>query len=75
MRKIVVIESGYIRDSQIYTGDPNDEDITFSEEWTDVNGPNLYLGIGEGSSEEDIKNKFAASLGVYPEIISLYDIS
>lgn len=74
MRKIVIIDSAYIRDSQIYTGNPNEEDIALSDEWMDVPHPNLYLGIGEGNNEEDIKINFATSLGIRSEIISLYDI-
>lgn len=73
MRKIVVIGSSYIRDSQIYTGDPDDNNISYSDKWEDVKYPNLYLGIGEGKDEDEIKERFAKSLGISKEIIDLYE--
>lgn len=74
MKKVVVIEPPYARDTQVFAGDPRKEDMWNSGEWMDVKQPSLYLGTGTGETEREIKNEFSKALGVSAEIIKLYDI-
>lgn len=74
MIKIAVMKSEYVRDTQIYTGNPEQVNPWDSDNWNDVKSPNLYLGIGTGDTEGEIKMVFAAPLGVSPDTIMLYDL-
>lgn len=74
MKRIVVIESDYARDTQIFSGNPNEEDYIESDSWYDVKYPNLYIGIFEGIDENEIRKKAAKDLGVHESIFTLYEI-
>jgi hypothetical protein len=76
MRKIAIVEDGYIRDSQVYVGNPEDinDDTNWEDEFMDVKNPCQYLGIFEGVTPDEIKAKAAEYFGVHPEIISLLDV-
>lgn len=72
MKKIVVIESEYVRDTQIYAR--KSECVNpWDHTWIDVEHPNLYLGIGTGDTEAEIKKAYGDALGVSPNVITLYD--
>jgi len=76
MRKIAVVENGYVRDSQIYTGNPEDIDVDPKWEWNfnDVGNPCQYVGIFEGETDDEITKKAAEYEGVHPGVITLIDI-
>ena len=67
MKRIAVIEDGYVRDTQIFSANPeiigNEPD--WEDNFRDVGYPCLYLGIFEGVDETEIKNKAAAYQGVH----------
>lgn len=72
--KIAVIEDGYVRDAQIYTGNPDDLDKEdFENHFTDLKNPCQYIGIFNGANDEDVLKKAAEHEGVHPGIITLID--
>ena len=74
MRRIAVIEDGYVRDAQIYTGSPNNLDNeNFEDSFVDLNNVCQYVGLFEGASESEISAKAAETEGVNPGIITLID--
>jgi hypothetical protein len=76
MKKIAIIENGFIRDSQIYTGDPADIDVAPNWEWNfkDLKNPCQYVGIFEGATDEEIIRQAAEYEGVHPDVITLITI-
>jgi len=77
LRKIAVVEDGYVRDTQIYIGDPaalNEDNQDWENDFGDIKYPCQYVGIFEGESDEEIKAAAAAVEGVHPDIISLIEI-
>lgn len=74
MKQIVIIESDYARDTQIFFGNPNEEDCFESDSWYDVKYPNLYVGIIEGTDEDEIRKKAAKDLEVHEDILTLIEI-
>jgi hypothetical protein len=78
MRKIAIIENGYVRDAQIYTGDPadiGDDDLSWEHNFVDLLYPCQYVGVFDGETDDEICKKAAASEGVHPGIISLVAIT
>ena len=75
MKRIAIIEDGYVRDVQLFAANPDiiEKDPRWEDSFRDVKYPCLYLGIFEGASEEEIKNTAAESLEVHADIISLVD--
>ena len=75
MKRIVIIEEGYVRDSQIFTADPKimNEDENWEDNYFDVKHPCQYVGIFEGEDEESIAKKAAEYEGVHPDVLSLID--
>jgi hypothetical protein len=73
MKRIAVIEDGYVRDTQIFKENPGI--IEKGEDWDnnsiDVKYPSQYIGIFEGFDENEILKKAADNFGVHPDIISL----
>lgn len=74
MKRIVVIESDYARDTQIFSGNPNEEDYIESDSWYDVKYPNLYIGIFEGIDENEIRKKAAKDFEVHEDVFTLYEV-
>ena len=75
MKRIAVIEDGYVRDSQIFTADPQimDEDENWEDNFDDLKNPCQYVGVFDGEDEAQIKQKAADSEGVHPDVITLID--
>jgi len=73
IRRIAVIQDGYVRDTQIFVADPDiiEEDPKWEDWFRDVKYPCLYVGIFEGETEDEILQKAADNEGVRPGIISL----
>jgi len=76
MKKIAIVEDGYVRDSQIYKGNP--EDIDADPDWedyfTDVKYPCQYIGIFEGETDNEILQIAATHEGVHPGVVTLIDM-
>jgi hypothetical protein len=76
MKKIAIVEDSYVRDSQIYTGDP--EGIGIDSDWdnffVDVKYPRQFIGIFEGETENEILRKAAEQGGIHPGVITLITI-
>ena len=72
MKRIAIIEESYVRDAQVLSVVPDftEENKDFSENFIDVDYPCLYLGVFEGSDEDEIRKKAADSIRVHPDIIS-----
>ena len=77
MKKIAIVENGYVRDSQIYTGNPEDIDVNPNWEWnfSDLKNPCQYVGIFEGDTDDEILSKAADFESVHPGIITLIDMN
>lgn len=73
-RFLLTIEEPYARDTQVYAGDPEDAEITTSEEWYDVKHSALYLGIVMVENEIQAKQEMARFIGCSPEIIKAQKI-
>lgn len=73
-RFLLTIEEPYARDTQVYTGDPEDDEITTSEEWCDVRYSALYLGVIAAENKTKAKQDMARSIGCSPEIIKAQKI-
>lgn len=73
MTRIAVIEDGYVRDSQVYTGDPAliSEDTDWEDHFTAVKNPCQFVGLFEGETEEDIRIQASEREGVHKDIILL----
>jgi len=76
MKRIAIIEDGFVRDSQIFKADPAiiERDPNWEDHFTDVKNPCQYVGIFEGTTEQEIKEKAAAEEEVHPDVISLIEI-
>jgi len=76
MRKIAIIEDGYVRDVQVFVENPDviENSPNWEEYFRDVQYPALYIGIFEGVDEDAIKKKAAEYQGVHPDIISLIEV-
>ena len=73
MKRTAVIEDGYVRDTQIFTANPDiiEKEPDWENYFKDVKYSCLYIGIFEGSDENEIRKKAAESQGIHPGIISL----
>ncbi|MCL2227923.1 MAG: hypothetical protein FWB97_09945 [Oscillospiraceae bacterium] len=75
MRKIAIIENGFVRDTQVFAADlatlgtdPNWEDY-----FIDLKNPCHFIGIVEGWNQDDILNRAAELEGVHTDVITLLD--
>lgn len=68
-RFILTIPGPYVRDMQVYVGDPMDEDMAFSENWRDVKYPELFLGEFFSEGADQAKAEAARSLACPAAII------
>ena len=73
MKKIAIIENDYVRDTQIFTENPDtiQNDPDWIDKFVDVKYPCQYIGIFEGSDENEIRQKAADNFGIHAGIISL----
>jgi hypothetical protein len=72
MKRIAIIEEGYIRDAQLFYGDNDrlgDDDYDHEEEYGDFS-PVHFIGVFEGKDEEEIRAKAAKQEGVHPGIVT-----
>jgi len=76
MKRIAVIEDGYVRDTQVFTADPAiiDEDPDWENRFSDIRYPCMYVGVFEGTCEGEIRRTAADVATVHPDIISLIPI-
>ena len=76
MKKIAVIEDGYVRDAQIYSGNPADIEVdpNWENKFVDLKYPCQFVGIFAGDTDDEIIRKAADYEGVHPDIIILIDI-
>jgi len=77
IKKIVTIDSGYVRDTQVYLGNPaleTNEDWESGENFTYIKYPRHFVGIFEGDSEDEIRQLAAKQEGLDPAIFTLEDI-
>jgi len=77
MKRIALIEDGYVRDVQVFAGNPasiGEEDRVWENEFVDVKYPCLYIGIFGGSDEGEITKKAAECEEVHPDVITLVAI-
>jgi hypothetical protein len=73
MKRIAIIEEGYIRDAQLFYGENDklgDDDYDHEEFYKDFS-PVHFIGVFEGDDEYEIKRKAAEQEGVHPGIVSL----
>lgn len=75
MKRIAIINSQFVRDTQVFTGNPVVKTIYNPEDqFADLKYPCHFIGIFIGENCKDIKIKAASSLGVDPNIITLIKI-
>ena len=83
--RIAIIEEEYVRDAQVFAGDPamteeNEDNLDYEnnlyweENFRDIS-PNVYIGIFKGADENEIRIKAAKIQGVHPNTISLIEIN
>jgi len=76
MKRIAIIEDGYVRDAQIFAENPGiitEDSDEWEDNFRDVKYPCLYLGIYESVDEDEIRKIAAERQGCHPDIISLID--
>jgi hypothetical protein len=74
LKRISVIEGSYVRDTQVFSAAPiilETDEGDWGEHFIDVKYPCHYIGIFEGTTEDEIKEKAAASEGVHTATITL----
>lgn len=76
MKRIAIIENGFVRDSQVFTADPAiiETDPDWEDNFSDLKNPCQYVGVFEGVTEEEIRSKAANLEGVHPDVITLIEI-
>lgn len=76
MKRIAVIEDGFVRDSMVFNADPSiiENDPKWEDHFVDLKNPCQYVGVFEGEGEEEIRRKAADAEGVHPGVISLIGI-
>jgi len=76
MKRIAIIEDGFVRDSQVFTADPAimETDPDWEDNFCDLKYPCHYEGIFEGDSEKEIRSKVAELIGVHPGVITLIEV-
>jgi len=75
MKRIAIIENEYIRDTQVFTENPDiiGKESNRENYFNDVKYPRQYIGIFEGAGEDEIRKAAAKYQGVHPDIISLVE--
>ena len=76
MQKIAVIEDGFVRDAQLYIGNPADIEVVpdWENNFVDLKNPCQFVGIFAGETDAEIKRKAAEYEGVHPEVITLINM-
>ena len=77
MKRIAIIEDGYVRDSQVFAADPKiiEVDENWEDNYIDIGNPCQYIGIFEGAGEDEILRKAADYEGVHPDVVTLIDFN
>ena len=77
LRMIATIQGEYVRDTQVYLGNPEEAetDADWDDKFIDMRNPCQYIGIFTGKTEDEIKEQAAEHVGVHPGVIALIDIS
>jgi len=79
MKKIAVINEGFVRDTQVFGDDPAlfDGPGEYEDVWDagskDYSG-SIFIGIFEGTHEGEIRKKVADKSGLHEDVIVLVDI-
>ena len=78
--RIAVISSRFVRDAQVFQGSPEaleeSEDIVEAWEkhgYIDIGATDLFAGIFDGISEDEIKRLVVAEWGVHPDAVQLIE--
>lgn len=76
IKRVAIIEDGFVRDAQVFTADPViiEKDPDWENNFSDLKAPCHFVGIFEGIDEDEILVKAAEHAGVYPDVISLIEI-
>ena len=76
MKRIAIIDCGFVRDTQVFTAPPAtiDTDPNWEDSYRDVKCPCQYIGVFKGSDEDEIRRKAAEFEGVHPDVVTLVDI-
>lgn len=69
---IALLNSEYLRDTQIYCGTLDEDDIHQSENWKDF-VPNHFVGIYESSSLTEAKKQAAQDMNIHEDMISVVE--
>ena len=77
MKRVAVIQDSYVRDTQVFVGNPRaiENDMSWWNDFVDVRHPCHYAGIFDGENENEILNKAAEYMGVHSDVITLIDVS
>ena len=79
--RIAVIDSSFVRDTQIFLG--SFKDLEESENilniwekhgYADIDAPDLFAGIITGISEDEMKSLVIAQWGVHPDAVTLLEL-
>ena len=72
MKRIALIRDTFVRDTQIYTENPDvlEKEQDWGNNYADVQSPCLYIGEFKGFDEDEIRKKAADYQGVHPDAIS-----
>lgn len=73
MKKIAIISNGFVRDTQVFIGNPKDKN--WENNFSDIKYPRLFVGIFQGSNDKEICAKAAKCANVHCDTITLLDIS
>jgi len=75
MKRTAIITDSYIRDAQVFAENPKimHHDPNWEDYYNDVSRLSFYVGIFEGTDEDEIKNKASYFAGVHPDSISLIE--
>lgn len=65
---IALLNSEYLRDTQIYCGTLDEDDIHQSENWQDFI-PNHFIGIYDASSLREVRKQAARDMSIHEDMI------
>lgn len=72
MTKAAVISNEFVRDTQVFTGNPKAEN--WEDGFSDVKSPQLFIGFFDGNNDKEICREAARYANVHSDTITLLDI-
>ena len=79
--RIAIISSGFVRDAQVFQGPlqalEESEDAVDTWEkhgYIDIGATDLFVGVFDGISEDEIKSLVIAEWGVHPDAVQLIEL-